>query len=187
MNKGTGSVVKGSNSVESVEIEVCSMRVRLIAGVALLVFGVATAQNTNPHAVGRGASTVENRNTVFDFEVVKRSSQDPVNVGRFYSKTVQRGNAPNSWEIRMGQIRELGFAANRVCEFTGAAVLTRVEGTVTRRIEGRVAVRVQDRRTPGRAGDPDTIRIVFSTPERANVFTFAGNVREGDIRVNPGR
>lgn len=163
------------------------MKVRLIAGVALLVFGVATAQNTNPNASGRGASTVENRNTVFDFEVVKRPNQTPVNVGRFYSKTTQRANVPNSWEIRMVQIRELGFGANRVCEFAGTAVLTRVEGSVTRRIEGRVAVRVQDRKAPDRAGDPDTIRIVFSTPDRPNVFTFAGNVREGDIRVNPGR
>lgn len=162
------------------------MRKWMLFGLMLAASSVFATECTLEGAFGRGAA-VDRNNQVgyFGFGVAEITCDDGTHhlKGSFGFQTFNRERRV-AIGIFMPEVEnlEVNGAENREAAFGGKAVLVIRSDRGEQRVPGTVEVHVADRRRGGQ-GEPDLLALRFVPEGGGDEFTFAGEVRFGDIFV----
>lgn len=161
-------------------------RIFVFAAIVGSAVALAHFQGRVVGAVGRGvAVNGEGRRGGFALDVKKamRHTGGHAELSGSFTWHEMSSTSSHGFAIEMRRVHSVEVnSTHNVCEFSGPARLTRMTPNGPVAVEGRLQCRVEDRRRP-MDEDPDLIAWHFASPTTNVSVSFAGAVREGDIKV----
>ncbi len=154
------------------------------------VFGLAVitltafAQGTfveGARGLGR-ARSADGKIGYFRFEVARLTNGTETGIRGSWSFTNAATNPSERFEINLVRLAVLGVQGN-VAELGGRAVLVKMGPNGAIRKEGYLMSRVEDRKQPKVAGDPDKYKFRFVGDNGGPLIEFDGLVTDGDLIV----